>query len=229
MQILVVDFETSGLDSEHNAPLSVGWVLLSDTLTQVRYGEALIQPFAGAIIDPKALGFNKLDIEICGQRGKTEEEILDMLEHQTLEYERSSLPVTSGYNTKTLWAGQNPKFDWGFYQAMLRRAKRDTPRNFDYHLLDTFSMGFSPVWQGSVSETAKKSKLEGLVKEAGVLLRTPHQALADAMATAEVIRRSLLGLWGLDLDPYRIGVARGKESVDTETLKEGDRLVPRHS
>lgn len=220
MHILVVDFETTGLDAELHAPISIGWVLLNNNLIEVRHGEALIKPFEGAIVDERAMGFNKLDLNICGTKGLAEVDVLDMIEHQTLEYERTETdkPYPEGYKTTTLWAGQNPKFDWIFYQAMLKRANRLTPRNFDYHLLDTFAMGMKTMWNGSVSDTVKASRLEKLVDTVGILLRTPHQALADAMATAEVIKRSLIGDWDLK-NPFKIEVPYAKTKED-ET--EGD-------
>lgn len=222
MQLLVVDMETTGVDPEIHAPISIGWVLLSDSLEEVRVGSALIQPFSGAVVDPKAMEINKLDISVCNMMGHPEAEILDMIEHQVKEYERMS-DVPADMITKTIWAGHSTHFDWGFYQAMLRRNKRMQPKEFHYHLLDTFSIGMSRLYGGSIGNALKACKLQNLTAESGSLLKTPHQALADAMATAEIIKRSMTGNWGKLITT---GIINGE---DTESLKaEEGRPVPRH-
>lgn len=222
MNILVIDFETTGVDPDTHGVLSAGWVLLGDNLEQIRYGETLVQPREDAVINDKAMEINGLDLEVCGKRGVSEQELLDIIKHQTEDAD------------KTIWAGQNAKFDWGFYQAMLKRHDVLQPSGFDYHILDSYAMCAPLVWDGSMASTSKKSKLEKLTGDAGptgVLLRTPHQALADAMATAEVIRRTFLGLWGPNIDPYHIGKSNGKDEnkEEVEVLKdESGRAIPRH-
>lgn len=226
MHILVVDFETSGLDPDINAPMAFGWVLLNDQLEEVRYGENLIRPFENAIIDPKAIEVNKLDRELCGQYGISELDVLDILEHQINEYTRAE-EEPKQKRLKTLWAGQNPSFDFGFYKAMLRRANRLAPIMLDYHLLDTFSLGVGQLFNKSMSQIYSDCRLEGLVKKSGGLLRTPHQALADAMASAEVIRRCLLRFWDFSGDPFRI--IKAKHEEDETIIDESGRRRVRHS
>ena len=224
MQIMVVDFETGGLDPQYSPILSAGWVLLDDELMEVRHGETLVQPFEGSTCSEQALKINKLDPALCNSMGINEEQLLDIFDHQLGEYDRME-DVPADMVRKTLWAGQNPKFDWAFYCAMLERAGRPLPTRWDYHLLDTFSMGMQTFFSGSVGTTAKNCKLEPLVAKHGGLLRTAHQSLADAMASAEVIQKSLRGEWRIKFDPVR-NINNG----ETEILKEhGGRQVPRHS
>lgn len=195
MNVLVIDFETSGLSPTHHAILSVGWVLLDDKLDEIRQGSSLVRPWAGAIMDPKALDINKLTPDMCNNLGIGETDLLDLIDHQIAEDPK----------TKTLWAGQNPRFDFDFYQAACRRAHRIDAmeaRRLDHHLLDSFSIGMTCLFDNGVGTTIKNCSLEKLAK-IGKIIHTPHQSLADALATAEVLRMALRGTWRIADDMKR--------------------------
>lgn len=219
MYILSIDFETGGLDPKYHPVLSVGAVLLDDDLNKVYEWESLVRPFKGCVMDPKALDVNELDPEICDKTGRSETEILDHIEWITKWYTRLEEEPTK--MVKTVWAGQNPHFDFDFYRAMLDRAGRMVPATFDYHLLDTWTIGVHNSYHPTqgVEKTVKGCGLSKIGRMYDISFQA-HRALADAIAAAEIIRKTFQGDWELISNRPTKENKSGEENQEEEDFYE---------
>lgn len=236
MYILVVDMETGGLDPKYHPVLSIGTVLMDDRLRIVREWETLVRPFKGCVIDPKALDVNQLEPEVCAQMGMAEEDVLDHIEWELHEFERQAKEPDR--KIKTVWAGQNPSFDWDFYMAMLGRNKKMKSGLWDFHKLDTWCLGVQALYDPTkgVEDAVRNSGLSKLGNHYGITFQA-HNALADAKASAELIQKLLLRDWLLESKREK-DRTNGQEIIkrhrraydgDHETIIDaGGRRVARH-
>lgn len=188
MNTLVVHMDTTGPDPDIHAINSIGWVLLDDKLAEIRTGSALVQPWEGSIVDSKMDFVKVAATELCGQLLITEEEVLDMIEHQSREGD-------------TMWASYDLVHNWTMYTAMLYRASRGVPRFFT-NKLDLKSLSFSRVMSTGIGIN---NKAVGKIYDArhGGLAMSSNDSLAAAMNDAVGYK--------MDVVPLQLGNINDKE------------------
>lgn len=163
-----LDTETSGLDSDKNCILQLGIIITDDSFDELERYSTLVVPFAGAIIEDKALEINKLKIEEC-KKGKSEVDALTELNKIIHKHD----PIIVGYNLD---------FDLKFIKSAMFRNKK--------HLL---SSGVNIDLQQAVNrqQDIRKYSLKSSCEHLGI---TPgdHTALGDAFACLEIARKVLV-------------------------------------
>lgn len=169
-----LDTETGGLDPDRHALLEVGIVKVNFQLEVVAEFESFVCPPEMMIVEPSALGVNKLDLGEVRTKGLKEAELVKGL-----------APFMAG----TVVVGHNVAFDWAFLRALFSRAGAPLP-NVSYHRVDTVSLAWPLLLSGAVP----KINLKALCEYFGVSNEGEHRALADARRTLQVYKR-LLGAY----------------------------------
>lgn len=186
MNTLIVHIDTTGPDPDINAVNSIGWVLLDDNLDTIRNGCALVQPWEGSIVDSKMDFVKVAATELCGQLIITEEEALDMLEHQTR-------------GNPTLWASHDVIQTWMCYKSMLNREQRLVPRGIVTHL-DLNSINYACLRHSSTDLSSKIADKIYEVRHSGLAMSS-NDSLAAAMNDAIGYKQDMI-----------IGNINGKEN-----------------
>jgi ribonuclease T len=165
--ILVIDVETSGFDSQRNACLELGAVLLDTSLEPRVSFSSLIAPWEGAELIPQAMAVNQISPEEL----KTAPSVQQVVERFNAEVlSQGSLPLLAGWN---VW------FDATFLRTLYERANRPWP--FRHRLLDVQSVALFHSRMGATAQEAAIKEAFGEQQE--------HRALPDAMHTARLLRR----------------------------------------
>lgn len=189
--LAAVDTETTGLDSHFHEIIQIAIVPLGRD-----YEPNGLRPFY-TTIRPKyperatkmAFLTNGLDLDdLCLYAPDPDRVADDLLEW----VESLELPV-GGLLTPL---GQNWGFDRNFIESWLGRDLMD--RVFHYHSRDTMAvvnfLNDSMKARG-LDPRFKKASLEYTCRQLGVPLEQAHDALADALATAEVYKRLVWTEW----------------------------------
>jgi DNA polymerase III epsilon subunit-like protein len=185
--IASIDVETTGLDPKHAEIIQIAVVPLDEKL---RPGDQLfymnVRPDHPEWADPKSLAINGLTVEDL-EDAPSQERVADML----MEWAEKFLP----FGRKFIPLCHNYIFEHGFLNAWL--GKKAFEHLFHYHPRDAMSLGISmkdragllgqPVPFESVG-------LPNLCKHYGIVNDKPHDALADAIAEADLYRAMLNGL-----------------------------------
>jgi DNA polymerase III epsilon subunit-like protein len=196
--ILVMDFETGGLDSKKNLALEFAgiWVESTDFREIDRY-EALILPYSDDLtIEEKALESNGIKLEEIAELGI---EVTDLVKNIISRTEKSNQGKMRG--KKTIIVGQNAMFDIPFLQQIFKLTKQDLSKYFagnkDYFgnfvpaYLDTQYMGRLKYAQDELKTTFNLSSLCAYEQ---VDLINAHRAMNDVEATLELFKRYILSL-----------------------------------
>ena len=176
--MIVVDVETTSLDTQNGSIVSIGALDLNEPTEQF-YDECRI--WEGAKVEDEALAIN----------GFSREEIADLAKKTEGELIASFVAWACMRENMTL-AAQNVSFDFAYIQEACKRARVDFPfakRTVDVHSLVWMHMtqkGREAPVRNHHSVISLDFALEycGLPKEP-----RPHNALTGAYAHAEVIAR----------------------------------------
>lgn len=177
--LIVVDVETSGLDSQKCSILSIGAVNMADGNTFYEK----CRPFSGAVIDDGALDVNGFSRDEIQGFDYSEEEILKMF---ILWFWEQHMPLT--------FAGQNPSFDKGFIESACLRHGILFP--FSHDTVDLHSMAFAWLIKNgkqiplrpngkpklSLDDVCKLLEIDGRSTET-------HTALEDVLIEAECLEK----------------------------------------
>ena len=173
---IIIDTETTGFDPFSNALISVGMVLKPDLRDDYIATKMEFKMNAGTYaIEPSALKHNKLTVEeiaLWPDRKKTTETMVKAIESWGLACNKM-IPV-----------GHNYLFD---RQFLLQVFSKDFYEGyFDYHYQDTMNVAnflnlIKPGFSRGVSLQALRDKYK-------ITHEGAHTALADALATAEVMK-----------------------------------------
>ncbi len=180
--MIIVDVESSGVDSEKCSLVSVGAVDF-DTPERRFYEECRV--WDGAHIDKEALEVN----------GFSKEEITDLNKQTDRELLEKFLKWSETVGEWTI-AGQNPSFDRDFLRATAYRYHINWP--LAHRTVDLHSVAFAHmVWRGIEPPSAKNRSalnLDAIMKYSGLLEeRGKHNALEDALLEAECLSRLFYG------------------------------------
>jgi DNA polymerase III epsilon subunit-like protein len=166
-----IDTETSGLDESVNAVLQVALVATDCQLNKLFSYMSYVKPREGAIIEPKAIAINKINLALLGN-APDEFEVTQTIGH--LLFGR----------TPWTFAGYNTPFDRKFIKAMFQRNKRDMdyfePAADDKDVMLEFKRLNTPFWKlMDAMAYFDISPPEGAL----------HDALVDINGTIEVAKK----------------------------------------
>jgi|AntRauTorcE11897_2_1112592.scaffolds.fasta_scaffold04271_5 DNA polymerase III epsilon subunit-like protein len=185
--MIVLDIETTGIDSKKNSIVSVGAVEFENPQNQF-YEECHV--WDGAEINPKALdviGFSKK--YVTNQSKQSSKSLL-----------KSFFSWAKECNLNTV-AGHNVSFDIEFLKDSARRNNLEYP--FPYRHIDTHSLTWMHLAQSGkeipLEDGYSKIDSDFVFKYVGITeSRGDHNALEDAKLTAEAISRLAYGKRLLD-------------------------------
>lgn len=184
---VVVDIETSGLNPHHHALLEICVVLINTDEQGCFYPDQTyfehILPFEGAVLDPAALAFNKIDPFQPLRFALEEKQALQNLYAPI----RKALKVAKCQ--RAVLVGHNAWFDLLFLKAASTRVGITMP----FHAFTCFDTAtLSGVFLG-------QTVLAKAVKQAGIAFDTneAHSAIYDAKKTADLFCHILNRLSGL--------------------------------
>lgn len=185
--IASIDFETTGTDPAQHEIVQVGIVPLDSRLQPLEpFFYRNIRPLHPDRCDPKALSINGLTLDILAEEADATR-VAELFEEW---FATLGLPVGG----RLIPLAHNYVFEHGFLSTWLGPAARDA--FFHYHSRDAQQLALAikdqcaltgrPVPFDSVS-------LDSLCETYHVVNEKPHDALADALAEAELYRRMLYG------------------------------------
>lgn len=176
--MIVVDVETTSLDTQNGSILSIGAVDLENPLDQF-YGECRM--WDGAKVEDEALAIN----------GFTREELSDSSRKSEAELV-STFVAWALLQENQMLAAQNVSFDFSYIQEACMRAGIDFP--FAKRTVDVHSLVWLHIKQRGSTVPVKNHhsniSLDFALSYCGLPPEPrPHNALAGALAHAEVIAR----------------------------------------
>ncbi len=155
--VVVFDFETTGLESSVNEIIEIG---------AVRIVKGKITETFSALIKPK----QEISQEITNITGITNEMVKDSLSIEQV------LPDFYKFTRGAVLSAYNIAFDYNFLYAISKKMNY----NFDNRQIDTMYLARTKL------PGIKNYRLKTVATELGVTLDNAHRAVYDAVATAEV-------------------------------------------
>ena len=182
---VVIDIETAGFDPHKNALLEVAAVLLElddkGFLHQKDSYTYHIEPFEGAVLDPKALEFNGIDPNHPFRDALPERDALDKI------FRPIRKEVKSSGCKRAILVGHNPAFDLGFINAVVERTEFKRNPFHPFSTFDTATLGGVTFGQTVLARAVTAAGFPWDHNEA-------HSALYDAEQTAKLFC-SIVNLW----------------------------------
>jgi len=183
---VVVDVETGGFNSQTDALLEIASIVVEmDEHGRLYPGKTIachVQPFEGAVLEQRALDFNKIDpyhpfrfaIPEKDALEKTFTEVSASLEHFKC--------------TRAILVGHNPFFDLGFLKAATDRARLKNSPFHAFSTFDTATLGGVAYGQTVLARAVQAAKLDWDENEA-------HSAIYDAERTATLFCTIVNNWW----------------------------------
>lgn len=187
-KLLIVDFETTGLDPIRNEIIEIGAILLdAASLSLIWEFETKLLPENIQTAHPKALEVNGYTPEAWADAQTFADGFDDFL---------------LGLDSTMIFTGQNVWFDVGFYlEGLKKRGKAgmdplDPTPNYSYHRLDIASMAYPfldpPVFRmselatafGIEPEVSPHRAINGVYKEYELLKLIRYHGLRAQLSTA---------------------------------------------
>ncbi len=174
---VVIDVETGGFCASTDALLEIAAVLIDiDASGVLRRGATVsyhVQPFAGARLDPAALGVNGIDPFHPLRPALPERDAL-------LRVFREVRHATRAYDCRrAILVGHNASFDLGFLNAAVERAEVKRNPFHPFSCFDTATLGGAALGQ---TVLAKAVTVAGIDWDAS----SAHSAVYDAERTADL-------------------------------------------
>jgi len=187
VRFFVIDTETGGLDPERHALLSIGGVVVDQTITPLGMIELLIAD--PGVVSEAALRYNKADPGLARSAGLEPTAAVSALHSFLHAYFPEAFSEHSQPDTRIVLAGHNVAFDAAFLRRLYRLAGQDFESVYSYRMLDTGSIfrflalaGFLPDVEPSLGRIATELSIQtvGMGR---------HTALGDALLTTRVLRK----------------------------------------
>ncbi len=174
---VVIDVETGGFHASTDALLEIAAVLIDiDASGVLKRGATVsyhVQPFAGARLDPAALGVNGIDPFHPLRPALPERDAL-------LRVFRAVRQATRAYDCRrAILVGHNASFDLGFLNAAVERAEVKRNPFHPFSCFDTATLGGAALGQ---TVLAKAVTVAGIDWDAS----SAHSAVYDAERTADL-------------------------------------------
>jgi ribonuclease T len=174
---VIVDVETAGFDAQTNALLEIAAVTVRmDDSGQLQPGQTHachVEPFPGAILDPKALAFNGIDPDHPFRMAQPEKEALKKV------FTPIRTAVKESNCNRAILVGHNACFDLGFINAAVVRTGSKRNPFHPFSTLDTVSLAGLIFGQTVLARAVEAAGIAWDEKEA-------HSAIYDAEKTAEL-------------------------------------------
>ena len=160
--MVVLDFETTGLDTRNDRVIEIGAVKLENGIVVDSYG-TLVDP--GVPLKPKITEITHITDMMLRDQPKAEE----------------AIPKLMAFIGDCTIAAHNASFDCAVLKSELRRLGRE----FHNPQLDTLT------FSRKLYPHLKSHKLKNVCKSLGVSLKDAHRAVNDAAATAQCLAKML--------------------------------------
>ncbi len=174
---VVIDVETSGFNPSTNAMLEIAaCIIRMDDFGRLFIGEhvdACVQPFEGAVIDPRSLEFTGIDLDDPERNPLAEKEAL----RRIFQPVRKEVRATGCQ--RAILVGHNPAFDLAFLNASIERTQIKRSPFHPFSSFDTATLGGLAFGQTVLSRAVAAAGLEWNEAEA-------HSAAYDTLKTAEL-------------------------------------------
>jgi len=174
---VVVDVETGGFNAETDALLEIAAVpIIMDASHHLEPAGTLachVEPFPGAVLNPKSLEFTGIDPYHPFRFAKPEKEALEFI------FDPIKLLLKRHNCSRAILVGHNPFFDLGFIKAAVERTKVKKNPFHAFSTFDTATLGGLAYGQTVLAKAAI---------EAGIIWNNDeaHSAVYDAERTAEL-------------------------------------------
>jgi ribonuclease T len=172
---VVVDVETGGFDSQHDALLEIAAVMVSmggdGMLAPEPVVSTHVEAFPGSHIDPKSLEVTGIDPDQPLRGALPERVALDLIFKPVRE------AIKASGCQRAILVGHNAAFDLGFVNAAVRRTGHKRNPFHPFSCFDTATLGGLAYGQTVLSKAVQASGREFDTREA-------HSAIYDAESTA---------------------------------------------
>ena len=172
---VVVDVETGGFDSQHDALLEIAAVIVSmdgdGVLTPEPVVSTHVEAFPGSHIDPKALEVNGIDPDQPLRGAIPERAALDFI------FKPVRTAIKASGCQRAILVGHNAHFDLGFLNAAVLRTGHKRNPFHQFSCFDTATLGGLAYGQTVLSRAVQAAGFEWDADEA-------HSAVYDAERTA---------------------------------------------
>ena len=174
---VVMDIETSGFNAASNALLEIAVsIIVMDDFGRLVIGECVdvdVEPFDGAVIDPRSLEFTGIDLEDPKRNPLPEKEALQ----QIFRPVRAEVKATGCQ--RAIMVAHNPAFDMAFLNAAIERTDFKRSPFHPFGSFDTSTLGGLAFGQTVLSRAVQSAGLGWNESEA-------HSAAYDCFKTAEL-------------------------------------------
>ena len=174
---VVLDVETSGFNAASNAILEIAICIIKmDDFGRLFIAESIdadVEPFAGAVIDPRSLEFTGIDLDDPEREPLVEKEALGRI------FQPVRKEVRETGCQRAILVGHNPAFDLAFLNASIERTQFKRSPFHPFSTFDTGTLGGLAFGQTVLSRAAQAAGLDWNEAEA-------HSAAYDTFKTAEL-------------------------------------------
>jgi ribonuclease T len=174
---VVLDVETSGFNPATNTILEIAICIIGmDDFGRMIITESIdahVEPFEGAVIDPRSLEFTGIDLKDPNRNPLPEKEALTRICQPVRKQVRET-----GCQ-RAILVGHNPAFDLAFLNASIERTDLKRSPFHPFSSFDTATLGGLAFGQTVLARAVQSAGLEWNEAEA-------HSAAYDTLKTAEL-------------------------------------------
>ena len=174
---MALDVETGGFNPQTDALLEAAVSILHmDDFGRLVVGETCsvdVEPFDGAVVDPRSLEFTGIDLDDPEREPLVEKEALSRI----CQPVRKEVRATGCQ--RAILVGHNPFFDLGFLNAAIKRTGFKRSPFHPFSTFDTATLGGLAFGQTVLSRAVQAAGLDWNEAEA-------HSAAYDTRKTAEL-------------------------------------------
>lgn len=203
---VVVDVETGGFDCERHALLEIAVVVVRMDAAGDLHPEPTVsthvEPFPGAVLDPKALEITGIDPDHPLRGAIAERAALDHVFAPVRQALRDS-----GCQ-RAILVGHNAAFDLGFVNAAVRRSGHKRNPFHPFSCFDTVTLGGLAYGQTVLARAVQAAGLDWDASEA-------HSAVYDAERTAGLFCTVVNRWHALEADAARIAADADRARRDS--------------